>query len=226
MAFEPLTQERRRAMTREHLLEAAAIVFARDGFHGSSLDEIAATAGFTKGAVYSNFKSKDDLYLAVLDERINRQFAEIRGVLDTEGLTHEEQLPGIANVIRPQMWDDSWARLFLEFVLYASRNPEARTKLATWTRHSLELVEQQIRNEHSALGATPRYPVRHLAVILVAMFEGLGIYRLIDRALVSEETISTLLRFLYDSMGVDDTGSHTTTPGVDETPSDTAPAGG
>src|SRR5687768_14330052 len=57
-AFEPLTPQRRREMTREHLLEAAAIVFARDGFHRASLDDIAALAGFTKGAVYSNFKSK------------------------------------------------------------------------------------------------------------------------------------------------------------------------
>src|SRR6266513_920054 len=61
--FEPLTPERRRAMTRQHLLEAAAMVFARNGFHGSTLDEVAATAGFSKGAVYSNFKSKHDLFL-------------------------------------------------------------------------------------------------------------------------------------------------------------------
>src|SRR5437016_1308894 len=65
-AFAPLTPERRRAMTRQHLLDAAAIVFTRNGFHGSTLDEVAATAGFTKGAVYSNFKSKDELFLALV----------------------------------------------------------------------------------------------------------------------------------------------------------------
>src|SRR5919204_3512035 len=63
VTIEPLTPERRRAMTRQHLLEAAAIVFARKGFHESTLDEVAATAGFSKGAVYSNFKSKDDLFV-------------------------------------------------------------------------------------------------------------------------------------------------------------------
>ena len=77
VTFEPLTAERRRAMTRQHLLDAAAIVFARDGFHGSTLDEVAATAGFTKGAVYSNFKSKDDLFLELLDDRVDRQFAVV-----------------------------------------------------------------------------------------------------------------------------------------------------
>ena len=73
VTIEPLTPERRRAMTREHLLEAAAVVFARNGYHGASLDEVAAAAGFTKGAVYSNFKSKEDLFLALIDHRIEMQ---------------------------------------------------------------------------------------------------------------------------------------------------------
>ena len=67
MTFEPLTPERRRELTRRHLLEAAAIVFARDGFHGATVDKVASHAGFTKGAVYSNFKSKDDLAIAAAD---------------------------------------------------------------------------------------------------------------------------------------------------------------
>src|SRR5437879_6422414 len=69
MPLEPLTPERRRAMTREHLLAAAAEVFARRGYHGATLDEVAETAGFTKGAVYSNFTSKEDLFLALTQRR-------------------------------------------------------------------------------------------------------------------------------------------------------------
>ena len=65
MSMEPLTQERRRQLTREHLLAAAAQVFAERGFYGATLDEVARVAGFTKGAVYSNFESKDDLFLAL-----------------------------------------------------------------------------------------------------------------------------------------------------------------
>jgi AcrR family transcriptional regulator len=81
VAFEPLTPERRTAMTRRHLLEAAAIVFARNGFHASTLEEVAATAGFIKGAVYSNFESKDDLFLALLDDRIERRSAVVTSSL-------------------------------------------------------------------------------------------------------------------------------------------------
>ena len=72
MTLEPLTPERRRQQTRDYLLQAAAQVFAERGFHGASLDEVAAAAGFTKGAVYSNFKNKEDLFLALLEANQRR----------------------------------------------------------------------------------------------------------------------------------------------------------
>jgi AcrR family transcriptional regulator len=84
MGFEPLTPERRRAMTRQHLLDAAAIVFTRNGFHGSTLDEVAATAGFTKGAVYSNFGSKDEPTTGA-DVRTRSEILELVRSLAREG---------------------------------------------------------------------------------------------------------------------------------------------
>src|SRR6478672_13456223 len=99
MTIEPLTPERRRAMTREHLIEAAAVVFARDGYHGASLDDVAATAGFTKGAVYSNFKSKEDLFLALVDHRIETQMAAFATELDAPAASAGEQLPRIQDLI-------------------------------------------------------------------------------------------------------------------------------
>ena len=70
MAIDPLTPERRRERTRQHLIDAAVVVFGQRGFHGASLDEVAATAGFTKGAVYSNFKSKDDLFVEAVAQAL------------------------------------------------------------------------------------------------------------------------------------------------------------
>jgi AcrR family transcriptional regulator len=212
--FEPLTPERRRAMTRQHLLEAAAIVFARDGFQGSSLDEIAATAGFTKGAVYSNFKSKDDLFLAVLEQRFERAHAAIRGALDAERpldtpavRSPEKWMPRIADAVRESMWEDSWTMLFLEFVLYAARNPKARSKLAAYTRRSLDRIQQLIAQEHDAAGLPPRYAPAALALISEAMFDGLGIYRLIDPSLTSDETLGMVLQFMSDTFTVDESAT-------------------
>src|SRR4029453_8495614 len=87
MVVERLTRSERKERTRTDLIAAARRVFLRRGFHAASLDEIAEEAGFTKGAVYSNFESKDDLFLAVLDEHF-RQRAQlyVSIVLDEERL--------------------------------------------------------------------------------------------------------------------------------------------
>src|SRR5438046_10072628 len=72
---EKLTPERRRQLTIDALLDAAEVVFAKKGVGGASMEEIAAEAGFTRGAIYSNFGSKDELMLAVMDRFTDRQFA-------------------------------------------------------------------------------------------------------------------------------------------------------
>jgi AcrR family transcriptional regulator len=202
MNLEALTPERRRAMTRQHLLDAAAIVFARDGFHGSTLDEVAATAGFTKGAVYSNFKSKDDLFVELLDERIDREFSVLAEVLEAGSREQAEQFSRVRKLILGT-WDGAWNTLYLEFVLYARRNPEAQAKLAATARRSRETVHAIIEHEYAAIGATPKYPIRELAAISLAIFSGLGIERLIDPSAITDQTFDTTLQLLYDAMGVD-----------------------
>ena len=205
MAFEPLTPERRRAMTRQHLLDAAAIVFTREGFHGATLDEVAATAGFTKGAVYSNFKSKDELFLALLDERIERQFAVASEVLESGSHEMSEQFPRVRELLHSNafFWDDSWTTLYLEFVLYSRRNPEAAEKLAASARRTREFVAAMIDAEYGNVGNRPKYPTAHIAEISLALFNGLGIDRMVDPASVTDETLDTVLTYLYESLGVD-----------------------
>jgi AcrR family transcriptional regulator len=213
MAFEPLTPERRRAMTRQHLLDAAAIVFARNGFHGSTLDEVAATAGFSKGAVYSNFKSKDDLFVALLDDRIERQFAIVSEILDTGSHDAAEQFPRMREIFRSDMfWSDDFLTLWLEFVLYARRNPEAQRKLAASAERSHARVQELIQHEYAAVGVTPSYPTRDLAEISLALINGLGIDRLVNPDAVTDEMLDTTLAFLYDAMGVDQDAVEEHTP--------------
>ena len=192
-------------MTRQHLLDAAAIVFAREGFHGATLDEVAATAGFTKGAVYSNFKSKDELFLALLDERIERQFAVTSEVLDSGSHETAEQLPRIRELLRGNMffWEDSWTTLYLEFVLYSRRNPEAAAKLAASAQRTRAFVRNLVDAEYSNVGSTSKYPTEHLAEISLALFNGLGIDRMVDPTAVTDDLLDTVLTYLYDSLGVD-----------------------
>jgi AcrR family transcriptional regulator len=202
MAFEPLTPERRRAMTRQHLLDAAAIVFARDGFHGATLDDVAATAGFTKGAVYSNFKSKDDLFLALLDDRIDRQFAVTREILESGSREPAEEFERVRTMLHGGAFfsDDAWNTLYLEFVLYSRRNPEAAAKLAASAQRIRSWVRDLIETAHREAGVPPKYDFDHLAEISLALFDGLAHHRMIDPTSVTEATIDTVLAFLYEVM--------------------------
>src|SRR5687767_15901928 len=74
-----------RAQTREELLDAAARVFARRGFHGASVEAVSEEAGFSTGAVYSNFESKEELFLSLYEERIQRRRRELREAVERSG---------------------------------------------------------------------------------------------------------------------------------------------
>ena len=200
--MEPLTRARRREMTREHLMDAAATVFARDGFHAASLDDVAALAGFTKGAVYSNFKSKDDLFLAVFDHRLNREAEEMASVLEQEGGGESGQLPQVRGVIE-RTWDDEWTALYLEFVLYARRNPEAAEKLAASAQRQRESTIGMLERSYGTVGAEPDIPIPVLAKISMALFEGLGLGRLVDPPAFDQQTLTDALHFLFTTMSVD-----------------------
>jgi len=205
--MEPLTPERRRAMTRTHLLEAAAVVFAEKGFHGASLDEVATAAGFTKGAVYSNFASKEDLFLALIDYRVEVQAASIMNEL--EGSSEPgagDELTRIRDLIA-RGFDEDVSALHYEFLAYAVRHPEALAKLEATTRKQHEVVVHIIEQEWERRGYEPRYPSDVLATIMLALFDGLATTRFLSPALVTDDTLRQALEILYAVVDGEDSES-------------------
>ena len=187
------------------ILSAARRLLVKKGFQDITMDAVADEAGVAKGTLFLHYKSKEDLFLAVLDDRIERQFVVITDALDTENHAREEQLPRIAAAIHTQMWDDSWSMLFLEFVLYASRNPDVRSKLIAFQRKSRDVIESLIeaagdavakdqpllileamkmQNEIRSPAATARCAKR--LFVEAALHEGAAIADQIDRNLASE----------------------------------------
>src|ERR1035441_1103937 len=136
MTLQPLTAGRRRQQTRDYLLEAAARVFAEHGYHGASLDQVAAVAGFTKGAVYSNFKNKDDLFLALIEAAYSREMTALKETLEHSDVPPEARLGDFVGLIRDELEQvpDNWGALSLEFTVYALRNPVARERLSELDR--------------------------------------------------------------------------------------------
>jgi AcrR family transcriptional regulator len=129
-----LTRTERKQATRSELVAAARRVFLRRGFHAASLDEIADEAGFTKGAVYSNFDGKDDLFLALLDEHVD-------GRVQTYEATAfgEETLDGFVRAMARGQFtldaeDLAWQPLLVQFWTHASRNEALRREVTA--RHT------------------------------------------------------------------------------------------
>ena len=125
-----LTRSQRQEQTRSQLIEAALRVFLRRGFHGASLDEIAEEAGYTTGAVYSNFKGKDDLFLAVLDAEAHRRFP-LHSALMLDASSIEEGLRASAREMAQYAREHpGWTGVYVEFWTHASRRPQLRAKVA------------------------------------------------------------------------------------------------
>jgi AcrR family transcriptional regulator len=120
----------RKAATRARLLEAAAQVYARRGFAGATLDEVAGEAGFTKGAVYAHFGSKENLLLALLQEHLAGQIAEQLQLFDRERATWERPLAGSDSWMEHLRENPDPFRLFVELWSYAQRDEDLRLRLA------------------------------------------------------------------------------------------------
>ena len=176
MTVERLTPERRRTLTREALLDAASEAFARRGYDGGTLEEIAAAAGFTTGAIYSNFGGKQDLFLAVLDER-NARFTERYNAQVTEQPRHFlEELGDIATLWSEiELANDDALRLTLEYQLAALRDPKMRKKVANYERRTELAISEFVRArlDESAALVDLSIPVEDFAVIVRATTQGI-----------------------------------------------------
>ena len=150
-------------MTRRHLLEAAAIVFARDGFHGARLDDVAAPAGLHQGRGLLQLQSKDDLFLALLDDRVDRQFAVTAEVLD---LGPHDRASRVSARARPPSID-TLRRGHLRRALprvRALRVPESgREKLIVSAWRERDLIESLITREQGNVNAAAPYSTSVLA---------------------------------------------------------------
>ncbi|HEY3829993.1 MAG TPA: TetR/AcrR family transcriptional regulator [Solirubrobacteraceae bacterium] len=120
-----------RARTRARLLEAAARVYARRGFAGATLEEVASEAGFTKGAVYAHFGSKENLLLALVEEHLAGQVTEQIALFDRDRATWERPLAGSDRWMESVQENPDRFRLFVELWAYAQRDESLRKRLAS-----------------------------------------------------------------------------------------------
>jgi AcrR family transcriptional regulator len=198
---EKLTRERRRQQTRDALIGAATEIFAQRGYEGASLEEIADTAGFTRGAIYKNFAGKEDLFFAVT-ERFNEQIIEaFRAIAPSSADDAKEwDFSQLAEMWRASIddFDDLFA-IGLEFQLYVLRNPEARERAIAHRRKNRELVAAFIDEVAERSGMTLRLPSPTLASVILAAADGLTYAARVD----GEDLFAPFLELLNAGMIAD-----------------------
>lgn len=206
MTIEPLTQERRRQLTRDHLLTAAAQVFAERGFHGATLDEVARVAGFTKGAVYSNFKNKDDLFLALFKANYEREMAQLVATLEASTIPAVERLSDFVALIQEEARrSPNSALLYLEFWMYASRNPEARERLAAIDEEAVLSSAELLRAQREQEEMEPLDDTVGVARVIEVLFRGIGLLRVMQPDVVDDKFLNVALEFVARGLGTTDT---------------------
>jgi AcrR family transcriptional regulator len=178
-----LTRKEKQAETRQRLLDAAEQVFLRKGLQGSSVEEITAEAGFTRGAFYSNFKSKDELFVELLQDRVYRQYTAMAEEAQEQPGTPRERLRwGIERVRDLQKAEGgSWLfRLWLECLTQAARDPEFRKLAATFWSGNRGLLAEQTRATFKELGRKAPLPAKEIATAMIALDVGLAVQHLVD----------------------------------------------
>ena len=169
-----MSRAERKEMTRELLLDAAIDVFAEKGYHGASLDDVADAAGFTKGAVYSNFTRKSDLFRALLERETGRYGAALTQTVAAAPL---DLLPDVAAELLAAPESDQQTRtLMVEFWLAAARDPSLRAQLLEATVE----VGAAFDTKLAGSSADPGLTGRELAVLFDALVTGLLMNRALD----------------------------------------------
>jgi AcrR family transcriptional regulator len=196
-----LTRADRQAQTRDELIAAADRMFTRTGFHATSVDAVADAAGYTKGAVYSNFESKEDLFFAVYARRVDRRLEEIEATLATGDTAYEGLERLIAELERRH--DDGWLAVFFEFWAHVLRHPELRVRFVEQHRRAMEPTAAALERIAAERGEQlPEDPLK-LATARLAAQTGLQLERLTQPELVDEGLSMRMMRLAMDEGGLD-----------------------
>jgi AcrR family transcriptional regulator len=198
----PLTRRQRvrrrpREEVRDDLLAAAARVFARRGFHGASVEAISEDAGLSTGAIYSNFESKEELFLTLYEERIERRRRELRSAVEDAGGRRAGLAAAAAEVESAFRREREWFVLYFEFALHAARNAAFARRFRKVRQVGLRELEHGLSEGLEHAGLEPSLPPRDLARGLRALSYGLALDGLVGDRKESERLYGRFTELVF-----------------------------
>jgi AcrR family transcriptional regulator len=191
-----LTREQSRANTRERLLSAARSVFASSGFHGASVEEIASEAGFSTGALYSNFEGKEDLFLVLMEREIEEHAQEISRVVAAQVSIADRATGGARQWMTMIEREPEALLLFMEFWAYGVRDARVRPKVAARFAQMRQVLTTLIADGVRDFDLELTIPAEHLAVAIDALADGIARQKLADPDAVPDDLMGRVLALL------------------------------
>jgi AcrR family transcriptional regulator len=186
------TREKRQQQTREELIAAATRVFAARGFHGASVGDVAAGAGYTTGAVYSNFGGKEELFLAAFEHEVARHVREVTAAVEAAGDDPAARTRAAAGQWMAYL-EAAPERflLFVEYWAWSVRDPARRAEFARRFGAFRATTERMLET------AAPGMAVDRLAVIANALTYGIAFQRLAEPDQVPDELFAEALGLVF-----------------------------
>jgi AcrR family transcriptional regulator len=195
-----LTRLESRAVTQEKLLDAAAKIFARRGIAGASIEEIAETAGFTRGAFHANFKSKDALFLTLVEKQVKATTSEIHELLATSNCAEETLRNLRAAYPRYTGADKDAFLLITEAQLYALRNPRFGKKLSALFSTTYDDLTRSVEHFQEQRGCKDAVYAKQLVLIGFALSHGLTLHNLLNPDRYPDSMVSDSMRLVFDKV--------------------------
>jgi AcrR family transcriptional regulator len=192
-------QADRTRATRRKLLDAAKRIFAKDGFEAARLEDIAAGAGYTRGAFYANFKSKEDIFFALFEEWVRERIESVTKALRRHSnLT--EKLVAVRTHYAELATDRRLVLISMEFKLFALRHPEAHARLRSRHRRIRASFGELFSELMGALGKTIPIAYPAASACLGAVSQGLLLEHLLDPKTLSDGDVRHVLGLFFDSI--------------------------
>lgn len=195
-----LTREESRALTQERLLDAAAKLFALHGFNGASIEEIAETAGYSRGAFHANFKSKDALFLTLIERQMHIMLAQIHATMaSAHQQSPEEILSNLRIACACYTGADKLAYLLLtEAQLYSVRNPRFGKKLSTFFNQIYDELTHALGKLD--IGSKKAHPLQAAQLVLMAfsLSHGLVLHNLMNPERYPDTTVPEIMNLVFD----------------------------
>ncbi|MED5224038.1 TetR/AcrR family transcriptional regulator [Bacillus safensis] len=190
------TQNERKDETRKLLINSAVENFAKYGFHGVSIDKLAEYAGFSKGAFYAHFHSKEEIFLALLEQQMQLHVKKINALLaEQPSLLH---FPEKMNQQSIQNCEENrtWSLLNMEFLLYSMRNEEVRCQWSNMILQSVKQISQSIENLIEKENLTCTLSPEEMAWTILSLENGIAIFHFISQDHIPRDLLEKSLKRL------------------------------